>query len=103
MAMERYLMSILILCTVFTSSVSQSAFEEIPINTPTSTRIMTLAATHIGVQLTRQISAFKRMNYPLYRVNFEGRNNSGLTLTCNAVVYERTVGNGFVTRWYCRW
>ncbi|XP_045179376.1 uncharacterized protein LOC128545843 [Mercenaria mercenaria] len=118
--MERYLVAVLILCTIFSGcvsqsdygvsqvsqsdyGVSQSNYEEIPINTFTSRRIMTIAADHIGVVLIREISAFKKVDEPWYIVNFEGRNGFGNVWTCNAKVHEPTIGRGYVTRWNCWW
>ncbi|XP_045179378.1 uncharacterized protein LOC123538995 [Mercenaria mercenaria] len=100
--MERYLVTVLILCTIFSGCVSHSDYEQIQINTYTSRRIMTIAADHVGVELIREISAFKKVAYPWYIVNFEGRNGFGNVWKCNAVVHEPPYRRGYVTRWNCR-
>ncbi|XP_045179540.1 uncharacterized protein LOC123539122 [Mercenaria mercenaria] len=101
--MERYLVTVLILSTIFSGCVSQSDYESIPIGTRTSRRIMIVAAHHVGVELTREISAFKKVDEPRYIVNFEGRTGGGSERTCNAYVHEPAIGQGYVTRWHCRW
>ncbi|XP_060579369.1 uncharacterized protein LOC132736286 [Ruditapes philippinarum] len=94
----------LIVSTIFTCCLSQNNqndYDPIAINTPETTRIMNIAAARVGVMLTRQISAFKKRNFALFMVNFDGTHPNGLTLTCNAVVYERNNANAIVTRWSC--
>ncbi|XP_060579368.1 uncharacterized protein LOC132736285 [Ruditapes philippinarum] len=101
--MHRFLLaSVLILCTVFTGCFAQSGYEPIDINTFTSRRIMLVAAEHIGVELTREISAFKKIDEPWYIVNFEGSHPSGWTWTCTAKVHEPSIGRGYVVWWRCR-
>lgn len=57
--MRSFLVAIVVATTIFACCVGQNQFVPIPINTPTSGRIMNIAADYIGVTLVREISAFQ--------------------------------------------